>query len=186
MMNFMNKSLVTLLTGAIALSMSSCTAPLASREGNSLAITAPTPAETLSLSPATQSQNSLQSLLTDTAPAKNTLPVTIYQADDQCQALIPKTVAVPSPGAVEAAIGNIIAQRDTADFSLAGYRVTINQNRVATIDLRLAPNSKRQLVSLSTCEQLALFGSLRRTLTANQTWNIKDVRFTQQGEAIYL
>ncbi|NEQ15875.1 MAG: sporulation/spore germination protein, partial [Moorea sp. SIO3E2] len=32
----------------------------------------------------------------------------------------------------------------------------------------------------------ALFGSLRKTLTANSQLNIKDVRFTEQGEDIYL
>jgi hypothetical protein len=180
MMNLIKKSIAGVLTSTIAISLSSCATSIARYEKNSNAIAAPTPTEI------TQSQATLKSLLTETSPPKNTLPVTIYQADDRCETLIPKSVTVPPQRSVEAAVGKVIAQRDTADFSLAGYRVSINQNRVATIDLRLAPSSKRQLVSLSSCEQFALFGSLRKTLTANQTWNIKDVRFTQQGEDIYL
>jgi hypothetical protein len=57
-------------------------------------------------------------------------------------------------------------------------------NGVATIDLRIAPESKRQIVSLSSCEQFALFGSLRKTLTSNPQWNIKDVRFTERGQEV--
>ena len=70
---------------------------------------------------------------------------------------------------------------------LAGYRVNLDLNkRVVTIDFRLSPDSKRQFVSLSMCEQFTLFGSLRKTLTDNPQLKIKDVRFTNQGQEIRL
>jgi hypothetical protein len=86
---------------------------------------------------------------------------------------------------VDAAVGTVLKEAASGDFDLAGYRVNVNANsRVATVDLRLSPDSQRKFVSLSTCEQFALFGSLRKTLTANSQLNLKDVRFTQQGQEI--
>ncbi|MCS6794155.1 MAG: hypothetical protein N3E45_01570 [Oscillatoriaceae bacterium SKW80] len=57
---------------------------------------------------------------------------------------------------------------------------------VATVEMRLSPNSKRQFVSLSSCEQFGLFGSLRKTLTSNPAWKIKEVRFSEGGKEIEL
>ncbi|MBD2439617.1 GerMN domain-containing protein [Nostoc sp. FACHB-110] len=120
-----------------------------------------------------------------TATAPKTVNVTLFTSDTQCQELIPQKVAVPAEEPVTSAVGKIIDERDTADFSLSGYRVKV-QNGVATVDLRLSPESKRQLASLSSCEQFALFGSLRKTLTSNPQWKIKEVRFTEKGEEIVL
>jgi Sporulation and spore germination len=94
-------------------------------------------------------------------------------------------VSVPSEEPLKGAVGKIIQERDNADFSLSGYRVTV-KNGVATVDLRVSPESKRQLTSLSSCEQFALFGSLKKTLTSNPKWNVKDVRFTEKGEELAL
>jgi hypothetical protein len=88
---------------------------------------------------------------------------------------------------MEAAIGKTLAQWDTADFSLGGYRISIDpDSRVASVDLRVNPNSKRQLESLSSCEQLALLGAINKTLTGNSQWKIESVRFTEQGEEVVL
>ncbi|MBX9253704.1 sporulation/spore germination protein [Desmonostoc muscorum CCALA 125] len=121
--------------------------------------------------------------------SKNTISktenVTIYTSDVQCQELIPEKVSVPADEPVTNAVGKIIEKRDTSDFSLSGYRVNV-KNGIATVDLRLSPDSKRQIASLSSCEQFALFGSVRKTLTSNAAWNIKEVRFTERGEDIVL
>lgn len=121
----------------------------------------------------------------DKKPIGNTIDATLYTSDTQCQKLIPKKVAVSADKPINAAIAQIIEQQDSGDFSLSGYRVSVN-NGTATIDLRINPQSPRQIVSLSSCEQFALFGSLRKTLTSNPKWNIKRVRFTQLGEDIIL
>jgi hypothetical protein len=72
-------------------------------------------------------------------------------------------------------------------FDLAGYRVQLNENTgVATVDLRLDPESERQFVSLSSCEKFSLFGSLEKTLTSNPEWQINRVRFTERGEEIVI
>ncbi|MEH2080585.1 MAG: sporulation/spore germination protein [Nostoc sp.] len=114
-----------------------------------------------------------------------TISATLYTSDTQCQKLIPQKVSVPAEEPVINVVSKILEKRDTSDFSLSGYRVNI-KNGIATVDLRISPESKRQITSLSSCEQFALFGSLRKTLTSNAQWNIKEVRFTERGEDIVL
>ncbi|MBE9038871.1 GerMN domain-containing protein [aff. Roholtiella sp. LEGE 12411] len=121
--------------------------------------------------------------LTSQAAANKTTNVTLYTSDVQCQELIPQKISVSAEEPVTNAVSRIIEKRDTSDFSLSGYRVNVN-NGIATVDLRISPESKRQITSLSSCEQFALFGSLRKTLTSNAQWKIKEVRFTSRGEEI--
>jgi hypothetical protein len=124
---------------------------------------------------------------TTTAQAQNTISLNIYQADSQCQTLVPEKVAVSAGSPVDAAVGKVLEKASSGDFDLAGYRVNVNsKSGVATVDLRLAPNAQRQFLSLSTCEQFALFGSLRKTLVDNAQLKIKDVRFTEQGQDLEL
>ncbi|MDB9474999.1 hypothetical protein [Dolichospermum circinale] len=114
-----------------------------------------------------------------------TTNVTLYTSDDQCQELIAKKAEVSAAEPMNEAIGKILKEQNTADFSVSGYRINV-KNRVATVDIRVSPESKRQLSSLSSCEQFALFGSVRKTLMSNSEWKIKDVRFTERGEDITL
>jgi hypothetical protein len=83
------------------------------------------------------------------------------------------------------AIGKIFKEQNTADFSVSGYRVN-KKNGIVIVDIRLSPESKRQVSSLSSCEQFALFSSIRKTLISNAQWKIKEVRFTERGEDIML
>lgn len=114
-----------------------------------------------------------------------TTNITLYTSDAQCQDLIPKQAEVSAQTPINEAIGQIFKEQSTADFSVSGYRVNV-KNGIATVDLRISPNSKRQLASLSSCEQFALFSSVRKTLISNSQWQIKDVRFTERGEDITL
>ena len=123
-----------------------------------------------------------------TAPTntlKKTINATLYTSDAQCQKLVPQKVELPVNAPMESAVGKIIEKQDSGDFNLSGYRVNL-KNGVATVDLRISPNSQRQLSSLSSCEQFALFNSLRTTLTSNPQWKVKDVRFTEKGKEIVL
>jgi hypothetical protein len=122
---------------------------------------------------------------TPKAVTSKAISATMYTSDTQCQDFISEKVSVPSDKPVANVVGKILEKRDTSDFSLSGYRVNI-KNGIATVDLRISPESKRQIASLSSCEQFALFGSLRKTLTSNAQWNIKEVRFTERGEDIVL
>ncbi|WP_413199473.1 sporulation/spore germination protein [Nostoc piscinale] len=151
--------------------------------------------EPLEATPKTETSNTVKATPRNTkvepleaAPkteTSNTVKVTLYTSDVQCQEFIPQKVEVSATEPVSSAIGKIVQERDTADFSLSGYRVNV-RNGVATVDLRLSPQSKRQIASLSSCEQFALFGSVRKTLMSNSQWKIKDVRFTEKGEDIVL
>lgn len=85
---------------------------------------------------------------------------------------------------METAIGKVLEDRESGDFSLGGYRISV-KGGVATVDLRPAPHSERSLHSLTHCEQLALFGGIRRTLLGNTQWRIQDVQFTITGEELY-
>ncbi|MDH6060114.1 sporulation/spore germination protein [Chrysosporum bergii ANA360D] len=122
---------------------------------------------------------------TSLTPNSQTINVILYTIDSECQQLMPEPVSVPAEEPITGAVGKIIKRQDTADFDLSGYRVQV-ENGIATVDFRLSPVSKRQFVSLSSCEQLALFGSLRKTLVSNAEWNIKEVRFTEQGKKIII
>lgn len=136
----------------------------------------PTVRTTPSPSPETPNQNKAASSKVD---------VTVYTSDLQCQDYVAKKVSVSVNKPVADAVGEILAERDAGDFNISNYRVNVN-NGIATVDLRLSPNSQRQFSSLSSCEQFAIFGSLKKTLTSNPKWNIKDVRFTEAGEEIIL
>ncbi|MEO1428282.1 MAG: GerMN domain-containing protein [Cyanobacteria bacterium J06633_8] len=111
--------------------------------------------------------------------------ITVYTSDLQCQKLVPQKVSVSANEPMKDAVGRIIASKNTADLNIANYRVNFNKG-TATVDFRLSPNSRRQLVSLSSCEQFTLFQSIQKTLTSNPKWNVKNVRFTQSGKEIYL
>lgn len=124
-----------------------------------------------------------------TAPATagNLVTVTVYKADDQCVNFLPEEVQVEGDRPMMAAVGKVLENQGSGDFDLSGYRVTVDEaTGVATIDLRMNPGSTRKLVSLSACEQFALFGSLRETLVQNPEWNIQEVRFTEAGEEIVI
>ncbi|MFQ4140628.1 sporulation/spore germination protein [Chlorogloeopsis sp. ULAP02] len=154
----------------------------------------PTPTETPTTSSLnTQSSNKpplpqespTQNKTSSQSAAAKRVDVTLYTSDSQCQDLIPQKIEVSATEPVTGTVGKILEQRDSADFSFSGYDVNI-KNGVATVDLRVSPKSQRQIASLSSCEQFALFGSLRKTLTSNSQWGIKEVRFTEKGEEIVL
>ncbi|NEQ25591.1 MAG: sporulation/spore germination protein [Microcoleus sp. SIO2G3] len=119
-------------------------------------------------------------------PAADTVNAKIYSLDTQCQWFQQETVALPKAGSLEAAIGTVLAEQQSSDFDLSGYRVIRRPNGELIIDFRLPTNTKRQFTSLSSCEQLALFGSLRQTLLRNPQWGIKLIRFRDRGRAIVL
>jgi len=190
------KYISSLIVGAIALSLSGCasTAKLTVSESQiptnltksvlspNIPASEPTEKDSTPEKPAIQPKPPAAK---NTA-AKNTpktTTVTVYTSDSQCQVLIPQKLTVPAAESMVAAVGKILEQRDTADFSLSGYRVSVN-NGVATVDFRPTPHQQRQIASLTNCEQFALIGSIRKTLTSNPQWKVKEVRFTQQGEEI--
>ncbi len=151
------------------------------------------PQTDLSNQPSTTGQESFSASPSETkaelstALSSDRTTVTIYRVDQNCRDFIPEPLRVDPDQAIEQAIAKVLDGEDNSDFSLAGYRVRIDAaSSAATIDLRLAPNSPRKLVSLSSCEQRALFGSLRETLLGNPEWNIKTVRFTERGQEIVL
>lgn len=186
--NTSKKYIVSAIFLTIAASLSSCSSN-PTYEGKFNITTSPTPN---SETPASTNQSPTQSTArlnvqprSESPITDKTVNVTLYTSDTQCQELIPQTVIVPAQQPVTAAVGKILEQRDNGDFSFSGYRVNIKDG-VATVDFRLDPKSRRQITSLSSCEQFALFGSLRKTLTSNPQWGIKDVRFTERGEQIVL
>ncbi|MDJ1171572.1 GerMN domain-containing protein [Roseofilum sp. BLCC_M154] len=119
------------------------------------------------------------------APPVETIAVTTYQLDLFCETFVKKEIKVPEQNALQATIHQLIEEGTTADFAIAGYRLQPSPaNNSLTIDFRLSPQSERQFVSLSTCERMALLGSLEQTLTESSQWNIQEVKFTDRGEPI--
>ncbi|MGB3207550.1 MAG: hypothetical protein WBB28_21410 [Crinalium sp.] len=201
-MYLLNKYLYSLLTGVIAITLSSCNSLPANNSNNTnpepraeptnqttpLKSDKSTLIPTKTVKPTTSEKPPVDTNInkkTAIATSKNSITVNIYRVDNQCQNFVPEKVIIPSENSLQAAVGEIL-EPSNSDFNLAGYRVSVDSNRVATVDLRVAPDSQRTFTSLSSCEQFALFGSIEKTLTNNPTWKIKEVRFTQQGEEIYL
>lgn len=188
--------------GVIALSLSSCTSTLVNPKSDSVSFadsetlnptltnqldsTASIPEKLHQETPVlSQPVKSTDIKTTSNTQSQQTVTIALYQVDNQCQGLVAQKIAVAKNNSVAAVVGKVLQQADSGDFNLSGYRVKINpKNSVATVDFRLSPNAKRQFASLSNCEQLALFGSLRKTLTTNPKLNIKEVQFTNQGAKI--
>ena len=176
------------LAGGLALLAASCQ-PIGQ---NSDRLTS-TPSTSTALQPSTSANSApadriaapSEAMPTTTAPQT---AITIYEIDSTCSSFVPQIVQVDADRAMEQAVSKVLSNEQTGiGFDLAGYRVSLDEgSREATVDLRLSPQSQRQLVSLSSCEQLAVFGSLRETLLNNSDWNIRSVRFTERGEAIAL
>lgn len=189
-MNIPQKYLTALISSLLLIGLGSCTPP-PSNLGSNNSLQNPTPSNSVSPTAKPSPDESEGKTVTGSQPfnasSQNTVNVTVYEADSQCETVLPKKVAVPADQQLEAAVGKVLEKYDTGDFDLAGYRVNVEPaTGVATVDFRVAPDSKRKLVSLSSCEQFALFNSLNKTLTSNPDWKIKIVRFTEQGKEILL
>ena len=174
-MKTFQRLLVPYLVGVTILGLSSCSSPRVDPSTQP-----PTPSPT-SISLPNPPEPQKQAL----SPA-NTVPVTIYQVDNQCSELVPRQITVPKEQALETAIAEVLNQQSSSDFPLS-YRVNIDsEQQIVTIDFRVPTTAERTFNSLSSCEQLALFGSLRQTLTNHPDWKINQVIFTEKGEEIAL
>ncbi len=187
-MNNFSQYLVPVTVGVMVAGLSTYSLIAAGSRNSSVIQTQTTPITTQPSPQTPVTPNPVNTITNPTNPTPiNTITLNIYRVDSQCESLIPEKVSVPATTPVNAAVGKVLEQANSADFDLAGYRVNLNPNtRVATIDFRLSPDSQRQFVSLSMCEQFALLGSLRKTLTDNSQLKIKEVRFTEQGREIIL
>jgi Sporulation and spore germination len=197
-MNQTKPTLTLAIIGVLFLGLSSCATLSRDSAGDRDSTGGSTPTSPTS-SPASATPQSPQAALNasprsspDRSPVSdsrsrptNPVSVTIYKVDDQCQELVSQEVEVAGDRPIEAAIGKVLEGQNNANFKLTGYRVRVADG-VAIVDFRLAPDSRRKLISLSACEQLALFGSLEETLTQNPEWQIKSVEFTERGERIAL
>ena len=111
--------------------------------------------------------------------------VSVFTIDDQCNEFVEQSVQVPSDQAIASAVGKAMSAVEYNAFKLAGYQVDIDGN-TAIVDMQLAPGSQRQFVSLSSCEQRALFGSVEETLLNNNDWDVDAVKFTASGKELLL
>jgi len=111
--------------------------------------------------------------------------VEVYTIDDQCNDFIAQPVQVSSAKAIDEAVGKAMTAEEYNAFKLAGYQVNITGS-TAVVDMQLAPGSERKFVSLSSCEQRSLFGSIRETLLNNTDWGVTSVKFTSSGKEIII
>ncbi|MFK8182202.1 MAG: hypothetical protein AB8B99_02425 [Phormidesmis sp.] len=111
--------------------------------------------------------------------------VSVYTIDAQCDEFVEETVQVPGDKAISEAVGKAMGAVDYNAFKLEGYQVNVTGN-TAIVDMKLSPSSERQFVSLSSCEQRALFGSVEETLLNNPDWDVDAVKFTDSGKELVL
>lgn len=186
----MNATLAYVLMGVTSLfllSLSSCSVS----PPDSPAANAPSVSERPTATPFTSPQTPAASpsatdrLTTTPRVSGKMTTINIYKVDNQCGTLNPEKVTIAAKQSLEGAIAKVLEETDSGDFGIAGYRVR-QEGSQAIVDLRLPTNAKRQFRSLSSCEQLALFGGIRKTLIDNSQWHIKSVRFTEKGKEIVL
>lgn len=111
--------------------------------------------------------------------------VPVYTIDNQCNDFVEKTVEVHSDKAMSEAVGEAMKGLDYVAFKIQSYEVNID-GTTAVVDMELAPNSERKFVSLSSCEQRSLFGSIEKTLLDNPDWGVTAVKFTSKGQELAL
>ncbi|MGD1866621.1 MAG: hypothetical protein ACFB0D_18885 [Phormidesmis sp.] len=113
--------------------------------------------------------------------------VSVYTIDDQCNNFVEQPLQVLSGVAMDEAVAKAVdvSANDLNAFKLDGYQVNVDGN-TAIVDMRLAPGSERQFVSLSSCEQRMLFGSVEETLLNNADWDVDAVKFTTAGKELVL
>ncbi len=168
-----------LLIGVIGL-LGACRSEGASPNQSSAAST---PRPLIAASPLTAPSAKATPASTPRSKSGKTVLLNVYQLDSQCNQFKAEKVTVPANQAIDQAVTKVLQNVDSGDLDLAGYRVKVASG-VATIDLRLTGTSRRSLSALSNCEQLALYGSLRKTLTGNAPLKIKSVQFTERGQKI--
>ncbi|MGB3694827.1 MAG: protein kinase [Spirulinaceae cyanobacterium] len=135
----------------------------------------PTPDATPSVIPNTNTPESNSE--NSTVPDIN---ITLYLADDQCQDFVPTSAQVSSKQPATEAVGKLLDSQRISNFQVETHQVNINEQGLATVDLRLASNS-RTIVSLASCESFILFNPITKTLTSNFE-SIKDVTFLINGK----
>lgn len=113
-----------------------------------------------------------------------TIAVSVYKVDKDCHKLVAEKVSIPAKEPLKYVVDQVLFQPALSDLNLAGYHLVVNsQDQTASVDLQMN-QEERRLSSMSRCEMLALFGSLRQTLTANPALHIKNVRFSKLGEEV--
>lgn len=114
-----------------------------------------------------------------------TIAVSVYKVDKDCHRLVAEKVSIPAKEPLKYVVDQVLFQPALSDLNLAGYHLVVNsQDQTASVDLQMNNQEERRLSSMSRCEMLALFGSLRQTLTANPALHIKNVRFSKLGEEV--
>ena len=187
-MNAATSYLKTCFVSLILLALSSCSTPVppVSEPSASINPTRPSPSAPVSIaSPPVPSPKTAVERLTAPTPVAPQTTIDVYKIDSLCRDLVPQKTTIAANQSLEGAIAKVLEATDSGDFSIAGYRVS-KEGKRAIVDLRLPANSKRSFHSLSSCEQLALFGGIRKTLLNNAQWQIELVQFTEKGQEIVL
>lgn len=117
-----------------------------------------------------------------------TISVEIYSIDQTCETLVPSQITVPADRSLDASIASLLTRASPDGLSPLNYSIAVDSTGKATLDLRptVSGDPPRSLRSLSSCEQLALFGSLRQTLLSWPAWGIRSVEFTENSEPLVL
>ncbi|NER78846.1 MAG: hypothetical protein F6K42_04560 [Leptolyngbya sp. SIO1D8] len=117
------------------------------------------------------------------------MSVMIYTPTATCDGFQTQEQAIAADKAIPQIVQLLLADQTPhlLDFELAGYRIQPgDEGNSITVDFRRVADAQRHFTSLSICEQLVLFGSLRKTLLENPALNVDSVSFTEKGRMIQL
>lgn len=120
-------------------------------------------------------------------PPGDLVEITYYLPDDTCDDFGERT-EIAHPQHLDDIATTLLEDPRLAleGLDLVAYSVTRSTPNTIVIDFTIAPDSQRQLVSLSSCEQMMLFGSLRSTFLDNLPLGVEAIEFTEQGNPIAL
>lgn len=120
-------------------------------------------------------------------PPGELVGITYYLPDDTCDGFEERTAIAHPRNLDDIATTLLEDPRLTLEgLDLSAYSVSRSTPDTIAIDFTIALDSQRQFVSLSSCEQMMLFGSLRSTFLDNPALGVEAIEFTEQGNPIAL
>lgn len=183
--------LLSMASGASVLAATAGDRPPATLEnrtvdtsGNSLQNATPSPSSVAQTSWSGDVTQWAIAVVDQTIPQTTT--ATLLTANASCSVFEATTVELPKEGAIAQAVGTILADESIDGIPLTGYRVEQRLSGAVRVDLRFAPDMPQNIYSLSSCEQFALFDSIRATLIQNSQWQVTQVIFTERGKELAL
>jgi hypothetical protein len=122
----------------------------------------------------------------DTSISRDYEPAIVYMHDPLTHQLVPHSVLVTAEQPVEGAVGQILQSYEGQDVGITEYEVEVDPvEHEAAIHFSIShPRGSDAMQSLSSANQYALLEAIRETLLTQPSFEVEEVIFLANGEAI--